>query len=151
MIVLLEYRLSHLAEMPSSKLISLLMPDTQFGQFSQIRQLNLSVCRWKSLSRIFMCDLILTINYRTLAINLSTCPCSKLSVLLSSLSSSDLPFSPYTWKEMSASVPALGKSDVQIHKDQGCSEENQIILSSFLCYCDRKVHVLFPLFWHFAK
>lgn len=32
---------AHFTEMPSSKRISLLMPDTEFGQFSQIRQLNL--------------------------------------------------------------------------------------------------------------
>lgn len=63
--------------------------------------------------------------------NLSTCPCSKLSVLLSSLSSSLLPFSPYTWKQTSASVPALGRSDVQIHKDQGCSEETNLPAFSF--------------------
>lgn len=128
--------------MPSCKRISLLMPDTEFGQFSQIRQLNLSdhiktkdVHYSHSLS-----DLILTcvaLDFKILTINLSTCPCSKLSVLLSSLISSDLPFSPYTWKEISASLPALGKSDVQIHKDQGCSEENQIIISSScVCYLD---------------
>lgn len=64
--------------------------------------------------------------------NLSTCPCSKLSVLLSSLSSSLLPFSPYTWKQTSASVPALGRSDVQIHKDQGCSEEEDKFTSFLL-------------------
>lgn len=63
--------------------------------------------------------------------NLSTCPCSKLSVLLSSLSSSLLPFSPYTWKQTSASVPALGRSDVQIHKDQGCSKETNLSAFSF--------------------
>lgn len=69
---------------------------------------------------ILMC---VALNCWILTINLSTCPCSKLSVLLSSLISSDLPFSPYTWNEISASVPALGRSDVQIHSDQGCSEE----------------------------
>lgn len=32
---------THLAEMPSRKRTSLLMPDTEFGQIPQIRQLNL--------------------------------------------------------------------------------------------------------------
>ncbi|TNN28173.1 hypothetical protein EYF80_061679 [Liparis tanakae] len=42
-------------------------------------------------------------------------PCGPISSLL--------PFSPYTWKLISASVPAPGMSEVQIHKDQGYSEE----------------------------
>lgn len=37
----LEIKFPHLTEMPSRKRISLLMPDTEFGQFSQVRQLNL--------------------------------------------------------------------------------------------------------------
>ncbi len=62
--------------------------------------------------------------------NLSSWPCSKLSVLLSSLISSDLPFSPYIWSKIDASVPAPGISEVQIQRDQGCSEEQEIRLTS---------------------
>ncbi len=56
--------------------------------------------------------------------NLSHCPCSKLSDLLSSFISSLLPVSPYTCRNTCASVPAPLISDVQIHRDQGNSEKH---------------------------
>lgn len=65
--------------------------------------------------------------------NLSHCPCSKLSDLLSSFISSLLPFSPYTCRKTCASVPEPLISDVQTHRDQGNSVKHTNTQKRWIC------------------